>query len=105
MAASPTIDQWLNPAAFSQPAPFTFGNASRYDPHARGPGFQNFDMILSKWFVFGDVVRAQLRAEAFNMLNHTNFYSPNTSFGNSAFGRITQAYPSRSIQLGVKVYW
>jgi hypothetical protein len=105
LATSPTVDNWLNPAAFSQPAPFTFGNASRYDPHARGPAFQNVDLIVSKWFGFGEKVRAQVRGEAYNLLNHTNFYPPNTSFGNPAFGRITQAYPSRSIQLGGKLYW
>jgi len=29
----------------------------------------------------------------------------NTSFGDPNFGRIFQAYPSRSIQLGLKLYW
>jgi len=105
LAESRSVDRWLNPAVFSQPPPFSFGNASRYDPHARGPAYQNFDLIVSKWLSFREILRVQVRGEAFNLLNHTNFYPPNTSFGNSAFGRITQAYPSRSIQLGVKAYW
>jgi hypothetical protein len=48
--------------------------------------------------------RLQLRAEAFNALNHTNFQNPNATVTAGAnFGRILSAYDPRVIQFGVKV--
>ena len=32
-------------------------------------------------------------------------YGRNTSFGDPNFGRLGQAYPARSIQFGLKLYW
>jgi len=39
---------WLNPAAFANPAPFTYGNSSRTLPQVLGPGLINFDSLLAK---------------------------------------------------------
>ena len=105
LAQHPTINQWLNPAAFSQPATFTFGDAPRFDGHARGPDFNNSDFTISKWFQIKEQIRVQFRGEAFNFFNHPNFYQPNTQFENPAFGTITEAFEPRSIQLAVKGYW
>jgi outer membrane receptor protein involved in Fe transport len=40
----------------------------------RGPGRYFLDMMLSKRFRFGDRYSLQLRAEAYNILNHSNLY-------------------------------
>ena len=42
--------QWLNPAAFADPAPYTYGNSSRTLPGVYGPATISFDMMLAKNF-------------------------------------------------------
>ena len=42
----------------------------------RDGGFKNFDLSISKQFVFKDRLTAQFRAEFFNILNMTNFQNP-----------------------------
>jgi hypothetical protein len=103
-AAHPTVNQWLNPTVFSVPAPFTFGDESRYDPHARAPGTNNWDITASKWFNI-ERVRTQFRWEIYNLANHGEFYAPDTTFGSPAFGTIARALPSRSMQVALKLYW
>jgi hypothetical protein len=46
--------------------------------------------------------RLQLRWEVFNLLNRTNFDTPNRIFGTANFGRIFSAEPARQMQFGVK---
>ncbi len=49
-----------------------------------------------------------LRAEFFNALNRANFRDPVGSarlFGRPNFGVITQTFPARVIQLGLKLYY
>src|SRR5690242_16857814 len=40
--------RWLNPAAWSPAAPFTFGNAPRADGRARTPARRNLDVAIEK---------------------------------------------------------
>jgi hypothetical protein len=104
--ADPTIDRWFNTAAFSQPAPFTFGNVARTMPDLRAPGIANVDATVQRnLLVTGEGRRIQLRAEFYNLANHANFYAPNTQLGNPNFGVITNAMAARSVQLAVKYYW
>jgi hypothetical protein len=101
-----TIDRWFNTSAFSQPAPFTFGNVARTMPDLRAPGIANVDATVQRnLLVSGEGRRVQLRAEFYNLANHPNFYAPNTQLGNPNFGVITNAMAARSVQLGVKYYW
>jgi len=39
-------------------------------------GFHNVDLSISKSFKFGEKVKAQIRVETFNFLNHPNFANP-----------------------------
>jgi hypothetical protein len=109
--SNPTIDKWFDPTAF-QAVPettATFGTAGRNI--MRGPGYFNIDCSLVKHTKFGRVEH-ELRAEAFNVLNHPAFADPNTTFGNAAFGTISAmlANPAcgicgtteRQIQLSMK---
>ena len=50
---------------------FRFGNSGR--SILTGPGIQNFDFSLLKDFHITESKKLQLRAEAFNALNHANF--------------------------------
>jgi hypothetical protein len=80
-----------------------FGNAVRNS--VRGPGFWTFDLAVSKYFPLGGRAKAQLRLEAFNLFNRTNFLAPNGQRTAAAFGTITAAYDPRQLQVGVKLLW
>ena len=97
------LTNYINKDAFSQAPQFTFGNLSR-TISMRGPGQANWDVSLFKDFKFKERVSAQFRAEALNVLNTPLFRAPNTQFGGSTFGTITQqANFPRYIQLGFRV--
>ena len=109
------------------PAHGTFGNMGRNV--FRDTGFKNLDLSVAKTFKFGERFSAQFRAEAFNILNHTNFANP--WGGTSGYGGGATADPSapglfgcgcatpdvasanpvlgsgsnRAIQLGLKLIW
>jgi hypothetical protein len=65
---------FLNPAAFSTPAPGTFGNLERNSLH--GPGFWQADLVASKHVPFGGARNLEFRIELFNLFNTTNFANP-----------------------------
>jgi hypothetical protein len=67
---------------------------------------------LERPFAFGERLRIDLRAEAFNSLNHANFVGYIGTYGNGAtpaagFGApgvgITNQLPARSMQFSVRV--
>ena len=70
-----TAAHWFNPAAFTAPYPGTFGNVSR--DSLTGPGLTDVDLSLSKDVAIHERLRSQFRVEYFNLLNHTNFSTPN----------------------------
>lgn len=96
------LNSYLNPAAFSTAADYTFGNSPRTLP-CRGPGYANWDMSLFKNFK-AERVNFQFRAEALNAFNTPQFQSPVVALGNSNFGKIqsTVNFP-RYIQLGGRI--
>ncbi len=104
--SNPTIYQWFNVADFTQPAPFTFGNAPRTLGYLRAQGTINSDLTLQKyWRLWSEASKLQLRAEFYNLFNRTQFFAPATKFGTSTFGVVPGALPGRSIQFGMKLYW
>jgi hypothetical protein len=70
---------YLNPAAFAEPTPGTYGNLARNA--FRGPGLTDWDMSLVKSQPIGGDRVLRLRAEFFNVWNHPNFANPSTAFG------------------------
>ncbi len=104
---SPT--QWFNPNAFVLPAAGTFGNLGRGT--LRGPGLVSMDVSMFKDTKLTEKIAMQFRAECFNVLNHTNFNTPNmTVFSGGAIsptaGQITStATPSRQIQFALKLIY
>ncbi|HXD33065.1 MAG TPA: carboxypeptidase regulatory-like domain-containing protein [Pyrinomonadaceae bacterium] len=97
-----TAEQWFNKAAFATPPAFTFGDVGRNALY--GPGLQTLDLALQREFSVTETVKLQLRAEAFNALNHTNLGTPNRFVNTPQFGTITEAAtPGREIQLGVRL--
>ncbi len=68
--------QFLNPAAFSTPAPGTFGNARRND--LSGPNLAQLDLTLSKSVKAAERLSFEFHADAYNVLNHPNYANPGT---------------------------
>jgi hypothetical protein len=95
-----TADCWVNPAAFAQPAQFTFGDAGRNS--LRGPGYKNVDLSLVKNARMGGARQLQFRIEAFNLLNTINYDNPNRTALTPNFGKIFSAGPPRQVQLGLR---
>ena len=100
-----TITNWFDRACVSVPTDPSqpFGNAKRNVVH--GPGFRQFDLAASKQVALGGTARVELRLEAFNLFNRTNFRAPNGVRSAGAFGTITSTYDPRQLQLGVKLLW
>ncbi|MGI8783663.1 MAG: TonB-dependent receptor domain-containing protein [Acidobacteriota bacterium] len=100
------LDAYFNTAVFSQPALYSFGNATRTLPDVRSPGTHNWDFSLFKNFRATERLNVQFRAEAFNALNRVQFGFPDQSFGNlgRGFGQIrSQANAPRQVQFGLKI--
>jgi hypothetical protein len=70
-----TVDQWFNVAVFQAVASGTFGNERRN--RLRGPGWQSFDMSLSRRFGWGPRAGAILRWDVFNVFDRVNLGLPN----------------------------
>jgi len=98
-----STSRWFNTAAFTQAPQFTIGNASR-NPVV-GPAYRALDVMLGKTFPIKEQVRAELRAELFNVTNTPSLMAPNTSFGNAAFGTITRSYDPRVLEFVLKVHF
>jgi hypothetical protein len=71
----------LNPAAFTTPAPGTYGNLPRNA--LRGPLFRQFDMTFSKRIRITENANIQFRTEIFNIFNTTNFANPAATLNSS----------------------
>ncbi|HYP28315.1 MAG TPA: TonB-dependent receptor [Blastocatellia bacterium] len=96
-----TVERWFNPAAFRDPAPFTFGNAGRNI--IPGPGNNLLDFALHRRFPFGEGRTLEFRVESFNVFNHPNYGIPLPfpDFG-PFFGRIVSTGEPRRIQFGLR---
>jgi hypothetical protein len=71
-----------------------------------GPPTFRIDFALMKNFRFGERFRLQLRGEAFNLTNHTNFSGlGTTSTTTSSFGVVTAVRDPRTLQFGAKFEW
>jgi hypothetical protein len=110
--------KYLNPAAFTIPAPGQFGNLRR--GFVRQPGLNNVDFSLAKNWKFKERYGIQFRAEMFNLFNHTNFngFDPGLSLvphrdangkldgtftqNNTNFGTLNSDRGPRNIQFGIK---
>ncbi len=49
--------------------------------------------------------RFELRAESFNVWNHTEFDQVSNGLGSSNFGQVTSAFDPRVFQFGAKIYF
>jgi hypothetical protein len=100
-------DQWFDPRAFVLPTQGTFGNVGRGS--LRGPGLFSLDTSFFKRMKISEALNLQFRAEAFNVLNHSNFVYPNevvfqgTNYSPSAGVITNTSTTSRQIQFALKL--
>lgn len=100
-----TIAQYFDTGCFRQlsAAESASGPGDMGRNIVRGPGFERIDLSLFKNISITGEHRLQLRIEAFNVFNKTNFGNPGFQIGTSTFGQITSTNgDGRIIQLGVK---
>ncbi|HYI93884.1 MAG TPA: TonB-dependent receptor [Bryobacteraceae bacterium] len=104
----PTIDMWLNRAAFANSPAFTYGNVGRNLPRTRSDGWNNYDVSALKNFNITERFRLQFRAEAFNFTNTPVFGNPAANIDSGAFGTVTTYAANaraREFQLALKLYF
>ena len=85
------------------PALGTMGNARRR--FFSGPGSDNFDATLSRSLFIEGSRALELRAEAFNLANHAQFFGPAAVEGNissTTFGQAVSAASPRLMQLALR---
>ena len=96
----PATSLYLNAAAFTQPAAYTFGTAAPNYGDIRAFGTVNEDVSLHKSFRFFEGHQLQFRVEAFNLFNRVVFGSPDSNTLSPNFGKIASTLNSpRSVQL------
>jgi hypothetical protein len=84
--SSQTVQDWLNPAAFSIPANGVWGNAGRN--LIRAPGHWQLDTALEKRVPVSERLAVTFRAEAFNIMNKAQYGNPTVNFSNATYGLI-----------------
>ncbi len=109
------VQHWYNPACFTVPPPYTFGDAAR--DSLSGPNYFDIDFSLSKNFKLTESKTLQFRVGAFNLLNRPNFSPPGgtangaysggggtigTDLDTPTFMEILSAAPARQIQFALK---
>ncbi len=82
---------WFNAAAFSVPGQYAFGTSSQYNTKFRQPPILGDNAAPDQAILYlahgdGNRLRLQLRADAQNVFNRTNF-SVNGAVGNVNFSR------------------
>jgi hypothetical protein len=124
-----TFEQWFNITCF-QATPLvnpaigssTFENKVGGGGRGivNGPPTNRVDFTLTKNINFSERFRMQLKAEGFNVFNHTNFRGLTTGVfnttnapssvvptgnGTTTFGRVTSVRDPRNLQFGIKMYF
>jgi hypothetical protein len=114
----------INASAFAVPAVGSIGLGCTRN-NLYGPGADDWDMSLQKTFAFTEQLHLELRGEAFNIFNHTQFHGINSTIDYSGltnpvatnlpygsngglsningFGTVSGVLPARVIQLVAKV--
>lgn len=98
-----TLAEWISTAAYSNQTGGTAGDEGKNPLHV-GNYYTNVDMSLMKDFYVSEKVRFQCRAEAFNILNHTNLGQPDNGLADTAFGQVSSTTGNaRQMQMTLKM--
>jgi hypothetical protein len=92
--ANYTTKSFINSSAFATAPNYMFGNASRTAPYGlSGPGYYQVDLAMIRSFPLHitESTKLKIRADWFNVTNHTQFAVASSAFGNATFGTVTQS--------------
>ena len=96
-----TADRFFNTAVFAVPAQGTLGNVGRNS--VTGPGTNNWDLSLQKYFPIREGMRMEFRLEIYNLANHASYFGVSTTVATATFGQVTSTTDPRTLQLGLKL--
>jgi len=68
----------------------------------RGPGQTNMDLAFAKSIAIMERLKVEIRADLFNVFNHSEFNNPNVNITSPLFGQVTTTAPPRIIQLAAR---
>ena len=88
---------YFDKSAFSAPAPNTFGNPGRNV--LAGPSLFEIDTSIFRRFPIRERFNLEFRGEAFNVTNTPQYDRPDTVFTDAAFGQVTTAHGTQSVQV------
>jgi hypothetical protein len=95
------VDEWFDKSSFQAPEYGFYGDAK--NGVIRGPGYTSLNASLYKTFPIYDRFALQVRAEAFNALNHPNFKSVDTGLGDQNYGTVNSAGDPRIMEFALKL--
>jgi hypothetical protein len=104
--ANVSTTPYLNKAAFSDPANYTWGNVARSAPdHLFAPHNADVDVSVRREFKIRERVRLALQADAFNVNNAVHFAAPGTlNIDSASFGLISAiANQPRKLQFSGRI--
>ena len=97
---------YLNASDFVVPAQGSKGNVGRDPTGMFYPGWNNWDMGLSKSFSFTERFRLQFRWELFNAFNRETFGCLNNNWSSTQFGQFgCSASTPRTMQIALKLFF
>jgi hypothetical protein len=114
---NPTIAQWFNTSLWNDPAtgrrvaaqePYTLKTFPLRFSDVRLPGYQNWDVSMSKTFPIYERMNLQFKFEAVNAMNRPWFTAiTSVDVTNAGFGRLnpTQNNLPRFLKLGLVLRW
>jgi hypothetical protein len=94
---------YLNSAAYTAPAPGTWGDAGRNS--GRGPAQFGFNAGITRTFPWGSRINLDYRIDATNVLNTVVYSGVNTLIGNPQFGLPSGANQMRRINTSLRMRW
>jgi hypothetical protein len=98
MVDDPTTVLFFNTAAFSVPAPGTFGSAGRNT--ITGPGTSVMNLSLTRDINFGQSTRGlSIQVLANNVFNDVQFSAIDTNVNSPTFGHVVGVRPMRRVQV------
>ncbi len=99
---NPAVSRVINPAAFSEPAAYSFGNARpSYNGLSNFPIYDE-DLAVVRRFSLWEIAQGTFYAQAFNAFNRHRFTTIDTNFNDATFGQPSGVSQARLVQFGIR---